>query len=305
MATRRPAGEVGDYRRPGKAVLFLCLLADRRARSHSRPFLAEVGGSLDVSTGLAGQLRTIAGLVATLTALTLSRLGARLGLGRSCSQARSCSRSASASAAAPASATRRRADPVGAAIGILTTTGMLAAASGSRPSGDGRPLLGADRPAGGVDLGHAAARRGRSELALRLARLSARRRPARRGRGGRPQQRTSGASGTASLRAGARRCRTGRWLAAEALDEHRLGRNARLSRALFVESYGASTALTGIVLALGAGAYVSATFALRRLPSASRGNCFPGSPAAAVATAAFGVLRPSLVASAALARPPS
>ena len=79
---------------------------------------------------------------------------------------------------------------------------------GPSRAADGHPLLGADRPASGVDLGHAAARRGRgAKLALRLARLPARRRLARRGRGGRPQQRASGASATGVNASGARRAR--------------------------------------------------------------------------------------------------
>ena len=73
------------------------------------------------------------------------------------------------------------------------------------------------------------------------------------------------------------------------------------SGALFVESYGASTARTGVVLSLGAGAYVSGNLALRRLAEREPRQLLSGlALLLAVATAAFGVLRPSLVASAAL-----
>ena len=88
---------------------------------------------------------------------------------------------------------------------------------------------------------------------------------ARRGRGGRPQQRASGASATGVNASGARRARLRRWLAAEALTNTAWAGTLVYSGALFVESYGASTALTGVVLSLGAGAYVSGNLALRRL----------------------------------------
>ena len=51
-------------------------------RDRSVVGLAEVAHDLDVSTATAGQLRTVAGLVAGLTALALGRFGSRVGLGR-------------------------------------------------------------------------------------------------------------------------------------------------------------------------------------------------------------------------------
>ena len=74
------------------------------------------------------------------------------------------------------------------------------------------------------------------------------------------------------------------------------------SGALFVESYASSTAVTGMVLALGAGAYVSGNLAFRRLADHELRRPLVGlALALAVATAAFGAVRlPSLVASTAL-----
>ena len=46
------------------------------------PVLAEVASDFDVSTATAGQLRTVAGLVAGVTALALGRLAGRVGLRR-------------------------------------------------------------------------------------------------------------------------------------------------------------------------------------------------------------------------------
>ena len=128
MTTRRPTG-VGGYRTIS-AVLFLCLFAGQAGTIALSPVLAEVAADLDVSTALAGQLRTIAGLVAAVTALALGRLGARVGLGRQLLAGSILLAVGSlASAAAPGIGLLAAAQiPVGAAIGILTTAGTLAAA---------------------------------------------------------------------------------------------------------------------------------------------------------------------------------
>ena len=46
------------------------------------PVLAEAANDLQVSTAAAGQLRTITGLAAGITALTLGAVAGRIGLGR-------------------------------------------------------------------------------------------------------------------------------------------------------------------------------------------------------------------------------
>ena len=64
------------------AVLFLCLFAGQAGAIALSPLLAEVARDLDVSIATAGQLRTVAGLAAGVTALALGRLGTRVALGR-------------------------------------------------------------------------------------------------------------------------------------------------------------------------------------------------------------------------------
>src|SRR5215831_772833 len=81
MKTREIPSTSGDYRTVG-AILFLCLFAAQAGAIALSPVLVQVARDLDVSTAAAGQLRTIAGLVAGATALALGRWGARLGLGR-------------------------------------------------------------------------------------------------------------------------------------------------------------------------------------------------------------------------------
>jgi predicted MFS family arabinose efflux permease len=119
----------GGYRAVS-AVLFLCLFASQAGAIALSPVLAEVARDLDVSTAAAGQLRTIAGLVARVTALALGRLGARVALGRQrLGGSLLLALGSLASAAAPSIGLLAAAQvPVGAGIGILTTAGSLAAA---------------------------------------------------------------------------------------------------------------------------------------------------------------------------------
>ena len=73
------------------------------------------------------------------------------------------------------------------------------------------------------------------------------------------------------------------------------------SGALFVESYGASTETTGIVLALGAGAYVAGTLTFRRLGDREPQRLLvPLALLLAAATVLLGAFRPSVAASTAI-----
>lgn len=303
MTTRRPPG-VHGYRTIS-AVLFLCLFAGQAGTIALSPVLAEVAADLDVSTAVAGQLRTIAGFVAAVTALALGRLGARVGLGRQLLAGSILLAVGSlASAAAPGIGLLAAAQiPVGAAIGILTTAGTLAAAEwvpAERQTATlswaligqpaawilGMPLLGV--------AGEGSWRYAWLIFPLAAALLAA---AAVFGRSSAPPAQAGPASLRATLVAPGLR----RWLVAEALTNTAWAGTLVYSGALFVESYRASTALTGVVLALGAGAYVSGNLALRRLTEREPRQLLSGlALLLAVATAAFGVLRPSLVASAAL-----
>jgi predicted MFS family arabinose efflux permease len=62
------------------ATLFLCLAASQAAVLVLTPVLVELASDLDVSTALAGQLRTISGLSAGATALCAGLLASRVGL---------------------------------------------------------------------------------------------------------------------------------------------------------------------------------------------------------------------------------
>jgi predicted MFS family arabinose efflux permease len=287
------------------AVLFLCLFAAQAGAIALSPVLAEVARDLDVSTAAAGQLRTIAGLVAGVTALALGRLGARVALGRQLlSGSLLLAFGSLASAAAPSIAVLAAAQvPVGAGIATLTTAGTLAAAEWVPRERRAATLSWAlnGQPAAWIVgmplLGAAAERTWRlAWLAFPLAAaLLAGAAIARRGGSG------HASAAPARLRASLAAPGLARWLAAELLANSGWAGTLVYAGALFVESYGTSSAMTGIVLAVGAGAYVSGNLALRRLADGEARRPLVGlALALAAATVLFGACRPSIVISTAV-----
>src|SRR5262249_32812107 len=112
-------------------TLFVALFAAQAGAIALSPVLAGVAADLDASTAWAGQLRTVAGLVAGATALALGRVGGRIRLRRQLlAGAVLLGVGALAGATAPSLALLAVAQvPVGAAIALLTTGGTLAAAA--------------------------------------------------------------------------------------------------------------------------------------------------------------------------------
>jgi predicted MFS family arabinose efflux permease len=64
------------------AILFLCLFAAQSGLIALSPVLVEVGDDFGVSTAAAGQLRTVSGLAAGVTALALPLVARLIGLRR-------------------------------------------------------------------------------------------------------------------------------------------------------------------------------------------------------------------------------
>jgi hypothetical protein len=97
--------------------------------------IKRLADDLRVSTAAAGQLRTVTGLVAGMTALLLGRIAGRLGLGRQLLAASALLALGSlASAAAPSFALLAVAQvPVGVGVAVATTAGTLAAAEWVAP----------------------------------------------------------------------------------------------------------------------------------------------------------------------------
>ena len=111
-------------------TLFSCLLAAQAAVIAAAPVLAQLAADLDVSTAAAGQLRTVAGLAAAITAIVAGRLAPRLTLARQLiAGAVLLAASSTASALAPSFALLLLAQvPLGVGVAALHTGATLAAA---------------------------------------------------------------------------------------------------------------------------------------------------------------------------------
>ncbi len=249
-------------------ALFMALFAGQAAVIALSPVLADAASDLHVSTAAAGQLRTITGLAAGVTAVCLGAVGARIGLGRQLLAAAALLALGSlASAAAPTFLLLALAQlPVGVAVAVLTTAGTLAAAEWVSPERRTRVLSWAlvGQPAAwilGMPLiglvGEASWRLG---LAFPLAAsvgagiLVA-------SRAGRPPAESRPAGSRVAL---ANRT-IARWLVSELLANAAWAGTLVYAGALFAESYGTSTGRTGCLLAVTAIAYVAGNLACRRL----------------------------------------
>jgi DHA1 family inner membrane transport protein len=302
VLTNPDSGRAGH--RAVSAVLFACLFAGQAGAIALSPVLAQVARDLDVSTALAGQLRTIAGLAAGVTALALGRLGARVRLSRQLLGGSLLLAAGSlASAAAPSFAALAAAQiPVGAAIAILTTAGTLAAAewvpAERRAATLSWALIG--QPAAWIVgmplLGVAGEQSWRyAWLALPFAAAVVA------GAAVARRDETAASTTGARLRDALTAPGVGGWLAAETLANTAWAGTLVYTGALLIESYQASTVLTAVLLALGAVAYVAGNLTFRRLADRDpRRPLVTFAVALAAATLAFGACRPSLIVSAAL-----
>ena len=292
------------YRKVG-AVLFLSMFAGQAGAIALSPVLAQVADDLGVSIAAAGQLRTVAGLAAGVTSLVLGRVGGRFGLGRQLLAGSALLAVGSAGSAAAPSITLLFAAqaPVGAGIAVLTIAGTLAAAEWVAPERRttvlswaligqpsawivGMPLIGA---VAGSNWRYAWI-----ILPLTAAVLAGAAVAGRAGDGPTPTP-------PAPLRAVLAAPGLRRWLGGEVLANTAWAGTLVYSGALFVESYGSSAEATGLVLAIGAAAYVAGTLSFRRLTGRDARPLLVGLAFfLALATALFGAVRPSVVVSAIL-----
>jgi DHA1 family inner membrane transport protein len=288
------------------AVLFTALFAAQAGVIAMSPILVHVARDLEVSTAAAGQLRMITGLSAGVTALLLGRIAQVLSLRRQLLAASILLALGSLmSAAAPTYVLLALAQvPVGVAVATLVTAGTVAAGEWVSPEQRTRALSWAlvGQPTAwiiGMPLvGFVGDRSWRyawlalpltASLAAAVALLAIR--PG----ASRPAART------VPLRVALRDRTVARWLAAELLANMAWAGTLVYSGALFVESYGASSASAGIVLAIGAGAYIVGNRIARRLDrDRSRAALVLLSLSLGVTTASLGLLRWSLVVSALL-----
>jgi predicted MFS family arabinose efflux permease len=303
IAERRPLSAAVSA---PSVVLFLCLFAGQASVLVLSPILVDIGRDLDVSTATVGQLRTISGLVAAITALLLGRLAARAGLRdlllAGCALlALGCV----ASASAPTYTLLALAQvPTGVGLAILLSAGVAGVAEWAPPGERSRVLSWAlvgqasswivGMPVIGLV----------SEATWRLAfvsvplfgTLGAAFALTRCRSGGPPQAASPG-----RLRAVLRERRAAGWAAGEVLAFSAWAGTLVYAGALFVDSYDVSPGATGLMLASGAVAYLPGNFLARRLVERwAPALLVVCSLAGAAAVALFGTVRPSIPVSVAI-----
>jgi predicted MFS family arabinose efflux permease len=278
------------------------MFAGQSALIATAPVLPRLARDLHVSTAAAGQLRTVAGLAAGVTALLLWRMAGRAGLARQLRAAAALLALASlASAAAPGFPALALAQlPVGVAVAVLTSAGTLAAAEWTSPERRTRSLSWAliGQPSAwlvGMPLiglvGERSWRLGWLALPLIAAVAAAAALAPRAGEPPPPRRRARLGDVLAAPV-------MGRWLASELLVNSAWAGTLVFAGALLSESYGTSSRRTGCLLSAAAAAYVAGNLAGRRAVGGEPRRALPALTAGlAVAVGLFGVVRPGLAAS--------
>jgi predicted MFS family arabinose efflux permease len=284
-------------RRAVGATLFLSLAASQAAVLALTPVLAEVASDFDISTALAGQLRTVSGLTAGATALSVGLLATRVGLRDLLGIGLVLLAFGSvASAAAPDFAVLALGQLlVGAGVGLSYSAAVAAVAEWSSPAERSRvlalALLGppaawiVGMPLAGV-VGDVSWRLVWVVVPL-ISALAALVVLSRRSS-------TPPAETRADLRAVLRHPGVARWSVGELLAFSAWAGSLVFMGALFIESYGLSVAATGLVLGAGAAVYVPGNLLFRRwIDDHDQRLLVVLALAAAATVAVLGAYRPS------------
>jgi DHA1 family inner membrane transport protein len=288
-------------------VLFATMFASQASFLVLTPILPDLAGDFGVSTATAGQARTLAAVTGGVTALALGRLGRRLGVRELLLLGLGLvAGGAVASALAPNLAAFAGAQAaIGAAAAILLSAGVAAAGEWAKAGERARvlswALLGqpaawvAGMPLTGVisqlDWRYAwlAVPLGASVVALAAVAL----RPARAARRPRAAQATPAAMAPVW-----RRPPVARWAIGELMAYSAWGATLVYAGALFIQSYGLSTAQTGVLLGAAALGYFPGTLLARRHAERhARTLLVALGLTAAAGTALLGLARPSPTAS--------
>lgn len=279
-------------------TLLLCLGASQAAILVLTPVLASVAEDLGVSTAAAGQLRTISGLAAGVTALLTGLAAARFGLRRLIAAGLVLVGLGSAlSAAAPDFALLGVAQLViGVGVGLSYSAAVAAVAEWSSPRERSRvlalALLGpplawvVGMPVAGI-VGDVDWRLVWLAVPLVLAALALAALSAHPG--------SAPAATRAGLRLVLRHPGVVRWSLGELFAYSAWAGTLVFMGALFVESYGLSIAATGLVLGVGALVYLPGNLLFRRFVDDHDRMLLVGlALAAATTVAVLGAWRPSL-----------
>jgi len=294
----------GSDRSAVSITLFLTLFASQSGVIALSPVLTKVADDLGVSSSTAGQLRTISGLAAGCTALLLARVARRLSL-RSLMLAGTglVAGGSVISSAAPTFASLAAAQAViGIGVAVLLASATTAAAEWvpeehragvlswaliGQPAAwiVGMPLIGA--------LGELSWRYGLLAVPLLGSTLAAFALAGRR--------RTTPIDRNVGLGAALAQPPVARWATAELLASAGWTGTLVYSGALFVESYGTTPTVTGLVLAAAAAAFVAGNVAFRPLVGVDdRRRIIALSLLLAAVVPVFGAVRPGLAVSGAL-----
>lgn len=300
--TDRPDAASGTAHQPRPAVardLFLSLFAAQAAIVAVSPVLAEVAADLGVSTATAGQLRSVSGLAAGVAALSMGALTARVGLRTALLLGLGALAVGSlASAVAPSFAVLAVAQvAIGAGLAAVLAAGLAAAAEWTTPERRTRALSWAliGQPAAWIVgmpviglVGDVSWRLGWIVLPFAVAVLAGaaiRAQPA--------DGPSDPARGSWPLLRHDRR--VAGWALGELLAFSAWSGTLVFAGALFVESYGASPGTAGLLLGLGAVAYLPGNFLARRWVDDSARALLVTLPiAAAGLVVVLGVWRPAL-----------
>jgi DHA1 family inner membrane transport protein len=287
------------------AALFLCLLAAQAGVLVLTPILLDVAADFDVSTALAGQVRTLTGLVAGLTALVLGRVAGRVPLRDLLAAGAILLAAGSAlSAVAPSFAIFALAQvPTGVALAVLLSAGVAGASEWVAPGERARVLAwalagqSASWIVGMPLVGLAAEVSWRLAFAIPTVAAAVAAVVVSLCRAGPPASAAAGVGLLALLR----ERRVAAWALGELLAFSAWAGTLVYVGALVIESHGTSLIATGFVLAFGAAAHLAGNFAARRLLEAgSRALLIRLALAAAVGVALLGTVRPSLAVTAAI-----
>lgn len=302
------AGTASERWGPAQAAvgvaLFLCLFAAQAGIIVLTPVLTKIADDLDVSTAVAGQLRTVSGLSAGLAAVALGTVAPNLSLRRILTLgAAGLALASLASAAAPNFAVLALAQSLlGVSVAALLIGGTVAAAEWvpqqhrtrvlawalmGPPAAwiVGMPLVGAIG-----DVGWRWTWLVLPLAAAVIAGLAVARRP-----------HVARTPATESVFDVLHDGPTARWVLGEFLASSAWIGTLVFSGALFVESYGASGIVTGFVLAAGAAAYAAGNVFFRRVVDCrARVLLVRLSLLLAGVVGLFGIVRPGLPVSAAL-----
>lgn len=303
-----PPGLVGALRRRLVApavALFLCLFAAQAGVLVLSPILVDVADDFGVSTAAAGQVRTVTGLVAGVTALLLGRIAGRLPLrDLLAAGALLLAVGAAVSAVAPSFAIFALAQvPTGIALAILLAAGVAGASEWVAPAERARVLAwalagqSASWIVGMPLVGVVAEVDWRLAFALPATAALVAAGVVSLCRAGPPAAAAAGAGLLVVLRERV----VAAWALGELLAFAAWAGTLVYVGALVIDSHGTSLTATGLVLASGAAAHLAGNFAARRiLGRATRTLLVSLALTAAVGVALLGTVRPSLAVTTAL-----